>query len=354
MAPRTFEYFFDLPPELREQILSHICVFPSGILVGGGDDVNGSGNVALGGGGPALTTRVAATTTVAAQNEGDGGGDETVVPANPPVNVFLASPILYREARELYYGRNVFHFDLASWSWAVSWGSRRMKRMQRLQRRREEQGGWTAAAAAAAGLDGFGQGENGRGGNGNGNGNGKGDNMGTVMRLLMQPETAGARRRIRSAVVYVKRFGALMLDVLVPALKDMVLNGALARVRVDVLEAGGGPLEVLRGRSSAASASGAGTGLITASYVGNPALRALLVFLADPDLDQAVMRVPRGVHARFWCEFHERGGSEACGISGHRDGEFLQVDMHRLMATCAGDAAEFNITKVGFGSSRPR
>jgi hypothetical protein len=38
MAAQLFEYFFDLPPELREQILSHVCVFPTGILVGGGVD----------------------------------------------------------------------------------------------------------------------------------------------------------------------------------------------------------------------------------------------------------------------------------------------------------------------------
>ena len=346
MEPQKFEYFFDLPPELREQILCHICIFPSGILVGGGDDVNRSGNVALRGGDPALSATVTATaaaTPAAVQNgDGDDGGHETVA-ANPPVNVFLASPILYREAGDLYYGRNVFHFDLASWSWAASWGSRRVKRMQRLQRRREEQQqGWTTTAAAG-GLDLFGEG----GENGGGD-----DNMGTMMRLLMQPATAGARRRIRSAAVYVKRFGALMLDVLVPALKDMVLNGALARVRVDVLKAGGGPLEVLRGRSGPGSAA---MGLVTASYAGNPALRALLVLLADPDLDRAELRVPRGMHARFWCPFHEGGDSdESCGMSGRRDDGFLQVDIHRLVATCAGDAAEFNITKVGFGSSRPR
>jgi hypothetical protein len=93
-------------------------------------------------------------------------------------------------------------------------------------------------------------------------------------------------------------------------------------------------------------------------------LRALLVLLADPDMERAELRVPRRVHAPFWCRFHEeasdgesedgtcRGsgcGSMSARLGDNDDDEFLEVDIHKLVQVCAGDAAEFRIKKVGFG-----
>lgn len=177
-----------------------------------------------------------------------------------------------------------------------------------------------------------------------------GHSTAATMRLLTHPATANARRRVRSVVVRVRRLGALLLDVLVPALRDMVLNGSLKRARVDVLEAGaGGGRRVALGEQ---------VRLRALDHQGNPALRALLVLLADPDMERAELRVPKRLHARFWCRFHEGGVSDgmstslSCAMAGEPDGdgdEYLQVDIHRLVETCAGDAAEFRIKRVGLG-----
>ncbi|KAG7293198.1 hypothetical protein NEMBOFW57_003244 [Staphylotrichum longicolle] len=330
MAPQSFEYFFDLPPELREQILSHVCLFPSGVLVGGGVDGR---SVALSPGSSA-----AASTGLLGRGrdeEEEEDAEEAEESADPPVNLFLASPVLYREAGDVYYGRNVFHFDFAS----ASSGRRQQTRVF------ERVGAAAAAASSTSTSTGRGRaGQESRSGS-SGSGSGAASGIGALARLLTHPETAGARRRIRSAVVYVKRFGALVLDVLVPTLGDMVLNGGLRRVRVDVLEAG----TLLR----AGVPIGSGD-LKRVDYTENPALRALLVLLADPDMERAELRVPEGAHAWFWCRFHPGGVSEGegrrvgCEFSGYQGG-FLQVDVHRLVGACIGDAAELNIKKVEFG-----
>ncbi|KAK4039860.1 hypothetical protein C8A01DRAFT_46755 [Parachaetomium inaequale] len=301
MPTGTFEYFFDLPPELREQILAHICVFPTGIWVGGGDD--GETSVPLprsSSPGATIFTQQPTTTTRHADSE-----DEEDEHADPPVNLFLASPVLYRAAGDLYYGRNVFHLDFSSHAWG-----RKQKSL----------------VAAADGGSG-----------------------GALWRLVTHPDTARARRRMRSVVVYVRRLGELVAGVLAPALGDMVLNGGLKRVRVDLLELG------VRGRG------GMGTG----DYAGNPALRALLVLLTDPNLEGAGLRVLREQHAWFWCRFHRGGGVPSSSSpqdggrveggggcvmtrrNGGLRGGFVEVDIPRLVAVCAGDSAEFNIKKVG-------
>jgi hypothetical protein len=346
MGAQLFECFFDLPPELREQVLSHICVFPNGILVGGGVDGR---SIPLPVTSPPTSTTAAVSTvthnvtaacitctnqpfpgqedqTREEEEEEEEGGEH----ADPPVNLFLASPVLYREAGDLYYGRNDFHLDLAS----SSWGRRQQSRLAS-----------DLTSSAAPNVN-------------SGPGPGSlGPGMGALLRLLTHPDTAHARRRIRSAVVYVKRFGALVLDVLAPALADMVLNGGLRRLRVDVREVGRGPMAP----GAVTARLGGETRLRTVDYAGNPALRALLVLLTDPDMERAELRVPRRGHAWFWCRFHQDGVSgekgRACqALSSSSDGlgvgdedGFLRVDIHRLVEACAGDAAEFKIKKIESG-----
>ncbi len=304
MASQTFEYFFDLPPELREQVLSHVCFFPSGILV----------KLARG----AVRPLPAPSAGGAAHHHDDGGDgedddDDGGELAEPPVNIFLASPVLYREAAAIYYGRNVFHLDLE----VFKWGRKQRNRVLEL---------------ASTGA-----------GSGSGSGSKGGRELGAALQLLADPNAAGARRRIRSVVANVRRFGAMVQYVLVGVLGAMVLDGGLRRLRVHVPEPG--------------------TGHPAEWYKGNPALRALLVVLTDPDLEKAELTVTREAHASFWCQFHEEGVSEGggggaagCGMSrdqggrrngGYDRGELLQVDIHRLVDVCAdGDAAEFKIKRI--------
>ena len=308
MAPQTFEYFFDLPPELREQVLCHVCLFPYGILVKlARGAVRALPGPSAGG--------------VAPRHHGGGDGedddDEAEELAEPPVNLFLASPVLYREAAAIYYGRNVFHLDLE----AFKWGRKQRNRVLEL-----------ASTGASTGAT---------AGSGSGSGRKGGRELGAALQLLADPNAAGARRRIRSVVVNVRRFGAMVQYVLVPVLEAMVLDGGLRKLRVHVPEPG-------RGYS-------------TDGY--NLALRALLVVLTDPDLEKAELTVAREAHASFWCRFHEEGASEGggdgtagCGMSrgqggrgnaGHDGGELLQVDIPRLVDVCAdGDAAEFRIKRI--------
>ncbi|KAL2154980.1 hypothetical protein VTH82DRAFT_3656, partial [Thermothelomyces myriococcoides] len=201
-----------------------------------------------------------------------------------------------------------------------------------------------------------------------------------LARFLTHADTVGARRRVRSAVVHLRRLGGLVEDVVVPALADLALTGSLRRLRVhiggELLLSAGHPPEVLSfvvdreelpppppqslpqrrhhhhhhhhhpGRREGQDRA----------LAENPALRALLVLLADPSLEKTELRVPWPYHDQFWCNFHpgswsddEHGrrvhGRHPAGLYG---GALVQVDIPRLVDALAGNtAAEFNIKKVG-------
>ncbi|KAH6650911.1 hypothetical protein F5144DRAFT_66918 [Chaetomium tenue] len=370
MAPQTqtFKCFFDLPVELREQILSYICIFPTDILVGSGP-------------GGRCVARIPAAADVTQHGDQDQRHDyddeakkEDPVDydyADPPTNLFLASPLLYREAGDLYYTRNTFLFPFILPS-SCSPGRRRT-RHRSPHRPRHQQFGVDA-----------------------------------LLRLLTHPDTTNARRRIRAAVVVVRDVGTQLQNVIVPALTDMVLSGALRRLCVDVMESAppSGPLLSFKDGPGGELVYSFGDGVGDGGT--NPALRALLALLADPGLSEqeqgggVKLRVLRGWHEPFWCQFHEqtspssssaaaavgsgeadgeRGGAAgavSCAMLGGRipsseaavaavtaavmaaalaagerngggvgDDEFLELDIDGLVdAVGVGDAAEFNIKKA--------
>lgn len=340
MTPAKFERFFDLPGELREHILSHVCVFPTGVWVGGGADGK---NVALPPGaiadfhrGSGTTRNATIVTRAQTTNLGGYGVDASTIGgeggdaaegreeeyADPPVNLFLTSPVLYREAGDLYYGRNVFYLDFASSGWS------KRQRREITKKLRASRGG----AALHSGDEDV-------------------ANMMADVRakLLGHPDTMASRRRIRSVVLDLRRLASSAF--VVSGLQDMVLNGALERIRVNILEAG-----VPSGSQHLPSQT-RGRWLQTVDYAENPALRALLVLLTDPNLERAELGVPAWQHAWFWCSFHE-GVGPGCAVSGtasaqsgQRDatvgGGFFEVQIPRLVNSCVGDSAEFRIKKVG-------
>jgi hypothetical protein len=160
--------------------------------------------------------------------------------------------------------------------------------------------------------------------------------VGQMLRLLTSVAAENARWRIRSVVLYVRRFGGIVLDVMVPTMAVMVMKGGLRRVRVDMVD----------GKTNKTTA------VVERKDVDlskNRALRGLLVLLTDPDLQKAELRVPKGVHSQFWCQFHRGGGAEGCAVED--DDDFLEVDIHGVVQACVGDAAEFNIVKVWTDSS---
>ncbi|GAB1310262.1 hypothetical protein MFIFM68171_00472 [Madurella fahalii] len=339
---QRFDLFFDLPPEIREHILSYICLFPGGVLVGGGVNVPVAAAAAAAAAGASRDESFADENDDDGDGDGDGDGQGQEA-ANPPVNLFLASPFFYREAGDLYYGRNVFHLDFGGASSSSSsssrtanpsgaWGRRRnIRRWQRQQQREEREERDNESNRGSGGM-------------------GKKRKWGgsVVMRLLTDAEAAGARGRIRSVVCYIARFGALAMGHLVPALAGMVLGGGLKRVRIDVREG------VKGGRQQGLLRVGDEQRARNLDLAGNPALKSLLVLLTDPDIETGELRVSQRFHTQFWCQFHREAG---CAMStGHasdgadegHEGDFLDVDIHKLVQAL-GQGVEFRIKKVGNG-----
>ena len=85
-AASRFHYFFDLPPELRLQILTSLCHSPFGYSVGPDPEANADGLVDL--------------------------FDRAPLPVEVPLNLFLASIQLYREASAVFYETNTFYITL--------------------------------------------------------------------------------------------------------------------------------------------------------------------------------------------------------------------------------------------------
>ncbi|KAK4245928.1 hypothetical protein C7999DRAFT_42609 [Corynascus novoguineensis] len=359
MSSQCFDYFFDLPIEIRAQILSYLCLFPTGIWVGGGV---GGRNLRLTslaaymvmGISPPATKTITIDNDISTKEESNDCGtdnekmgedaDMETCNADPPINLFLASPLLYREAGDLYYGCNAFHFAFTLCTWG------RVKKKGHYHHRLDGQQQFHGHDQLLQLLQEW---------------NGP---------ITAEADTLGARRRVRRAVAHVGRLGGFVTHVVVPALADLALNGALRHLRVHIggglefLPAGHSPevLEFVQWERQTAHERRrlrrwerhAAEDDQAAHAERNPALRALLVLLADPGLESAELRVPRSQHGRFWCDFHRGGWSDKtggrCGApegfaspSGQHDGMFIGVDISRLVEACAGDAAEFNIKKVG-------
>lgn len=179
MENRRFDCFFELPGELREQILAHLVVKPAGIHLGErhcfpdrdtepSEDDDSSGN-------------------------GDDGDDERRV--GWPVNYFLVSQTFYREASSLFFGENTFYlyagvrrstlFDALSTQGVL------VPQQQPLRRKGPAGRGSTA-------------------------------------------HYLRSRRRARHLVLYLQRLGGSLGDFVAPCLQDMILTGDLRHLDIRV------------------------------------------------------------------------------------------------------------------------
>lgn len=157
---------------------------------------------------------------------------------------------------------------------------------------------------------------------------------------LFSPETADARRRIRSVSLRLRRISGDFESMVVPALVDMILNGCLRILDVGILTQGAG----LKAITSYRSNHRPGPTLQdpeAANLVKTSPFQAFLRLLADPDLELVTLWVSP-VHWSLWCPYHEYPE-----LAGHNDGEKAMIDWKRLV----NDFADGNqITKI----QRPR
>ncbi|KAK4181054.1 hypothetical protein QBC36DRAFT_176325 [Triangularia setosa] len=314
-STNKFHYFFDLPPELREQIIEHVCLHPRGIYVR--NDLN-------------ITTRgVPEPTSWELFHD-----PQTFNPymTGPPVDLMLACAELYRVASEVYYGRNKFHVRLAS--------PRRQLAVQHYHDKLvwgpEKVGRLLLGRCALQNAGGMGP-------------------------------TEGARLRLRHIVVRIERLGAHMEKELIPALGYMALNGRLRNLEVEVSLGNQNPRHLMPLPLMGFRLRPQDTRRTT-ELTGNPVMKALLVVLMDPDLEKASMKVRKTDNPSFWCQCHapEVGWGEKsedkppmCFLK-HLPGEncckrrcdsfdkayWAEVDIPKLVQACGIDSAQFRIKKV--------
>ncbi|KAL2287999.1 hypothetical protein FJTKL_04740 [Diaporthe vaccinii] len=187
MENRRFACFFELPGELREQILAHLVVKPAGIHLGerhcfprrdtepseDGDSSDNGGDDEY--------------------DEGDDSDDARRV--GWPVNYFLVSQTFYREASSLFFGENTFYlyagvrrstlFDALSTQGVL------VPQQQPLRRKGPAGRGSTA-------------------------------------------HYLRSRRRVRHLVLYLQRLGGSLGDFVAPCLQDMILTGDLRHLDIRV------------------------------------------------------------------------------------------------------------------------
>ncbi|KAK4202474.1 hypothetical protein QBC40DRAFT_276402 [Triangularia verruculosa] len=314
-----FHYFFDLPPELREQIIEHICYHPGSIFVR--DDMS-------------ITTRGVLEPTSWELFSDQSTFNPYVV--SPPVNLMLACAELYRMASEIYYGKNTFHLRLAN--------PPRQKIIEY-----DKYGNRKLVSE-----------------------------LGKVGKLLLgrstlertgdvQP-TEGPRLRLRHVVVRIERFGgAHMEKELIPALGSMILSGSLKTLQVEVSLGNQNANCRQLSPQMALFQPPSQNMRRTTDLTSNPVMKALLVVLMDPDLEKVLMRVRKTDNPCFWCQCHawELGWGEKseekppmCFLKHLPDGNrcrrqgninkayWAEVNIPKLVQACGIDSAQFRIKKV--------
>jgi len=167
----VFYRFFDLPGELREQILRYVCFSPTGYLLGEPPYPSTSFSLS-----PSPSSGSSPSSS-----DHDGGVAVNPPAASAPLGLFLASSATYHESSAVFLGQNTFHLNLVS------------------RRRR------TLAPILDADFG-----------------------------LLTSASALQARRRLRRLVLYARRIGGLFADKLLPALEDMVLGGGLRDLELRV------------------------------------------------------------------------------------------------------------------------
>lgn len=183
MAPTTFNSFFDLPGELREQILAYLLVKPQGI------HINARGKLEL------LGETSPERRIKSLPLSDDDSNDDRQEKPGWPLNYFLVSQTFHREASAVFFGENKFYmYTLA--------------RSLILRGRGPGRRWWPEPS-----------------GSGKGRGKGKGGHEHGFKHLE-------SLRRIRRVVLYVQRLGGVLESLFVPLLKDMTLAGGLKHLDV--------------------------------------------------------------------------------------------------------------------------
>lgn len=162
---------------------------------------------------------------------------------------------------------------------------------------------------------------------------------------LFSPEVLDARRRIRCLSLRLRRLSGDFERVVVPPVKDMILNGSLRVLDVGILEQNTSiqrmvVCDLQSSRPVSRDSLGA------ASVVKTTPFQALLQLLADPDLEQVTLWVSL-VHWSLWCPYHGTIEKHAkLDLDRHKEGG-VSIDWRRLVE----DFSDGNsITKV----ERPR
>ncbi|KAH6692659.1 hypothetical protein F5X68DRAFT_60041 [Plectosphaerella plurivora] len=286
-SPGTFDRFFDLPPEIRTQILSPLVLVPGPIFIS-----------------PTATT---------------------VIPF--PHALFLSHPAIYAAASTLFYEHNVFVLDLVSGSRAAieralvdeSWsagdgGGPDMLRNEGARRRIRH-------------LE-FIPGR-----------------LGTAFRSHVRPVIAdmllsGALRHLKVAIYPTGTDKLLFRTAAAPVLPS--LGDGTTPIELTVV----GP-----GQAMAASSRGSPDAIqrqADEQYTSSEAFRGLLRLLADPVLETAELWVAP-VHRALFCEFHDTAApcqfAPAGGkLSGWR---LVRIDWRGLARRCLPEDHEMHIVRVG-------
>lgn len=186
-VPETFDYFFDLPGELREQILGLLLIKQGGITIGSDQRM------------------LSNSADDQEEDESDEGGSECDAEDCPswPVNYFLVSQVFNREATAVYFRQNTFYIHATGRKYASHPPVDDLKAVYTIGERLHQHGAGPPPPPGEA--------------------------------LLNRSEWARSRRRIRKVVLYVQRpRGSLSGDVFEPLL-DMILAGGLKALEVRIL-----------------------------------------------------------------------------------------------------------------------
>lgn len=200
---QKFDYFFELPGELREQILSYLVIEPGGIIIGQRGEW--SQGIAHEFGQPQERRRRRGADGSLSSDDDDSDeeddyGDQFTKKPRWPLNYFLVSQTFHREVTSIYFRENTFYL-LATGRKTVA---RQPARGHHVVRRAT----WMLGSPRRF--------------TGEGSEGGEDANFpGPCERLLGDPRYRDSRRRMRNIVIYVKALRGILVEGVFRPLGDM-------------------------------------------------------------------------------------------------------------------------------------
>ncbi|ROW07712.1 hypothetical protein VMCG_03472 [Cytospora schulzeri] len=290
MAPATFSGFFDLPGELRDQILTYLLVKPEGIHIDTCSNLLHETTPEPRFKSPALSSVDSDDDEWNSEGPGPGSLSGEEGKLGWPLNYFLVSQTFHREASAVFFGDNEFYLYATK-------TPRGTQRRRPKNKNRHDSGGHEHEFRHLESL-----------------------------------------RRLRRVVLYAQRLGGLLEGLFIPMLRGMTLSGGLKHLDVRVCPS-------VQGARGAAGLWGSSPGRGLLGLLRDPDLEVARLRICLGILLPGKGSGEGREEVASWCPSREGPGGRLVTLADREGRVWCDLDVGELARRYGGE--EVGIFKVG-------